>query len=64
MNKKMIIYLTTFVVVVVCSLTACSKGASSPVLAAMGLPPAVIDSALRVSLIYDTTPGQIGRAHV
>ena len=47
--------------VYVSSGSACSKGASSPVLAAMGLPSAVIDSALRVSLIYDTTPGQIDR---
>ena len=47
--------------VYVSSGSACSKGASSPVLAAMGLPPAVVDSALRVSLIYDTTPGQIDR---
>ncbi len=47
--------------VYVSSGSACSKGASSPVLAARGLPPAVIDSALRVSLIYDTTPGQIDR---
>ncbi len=45
--------------VYVSSGSACSKGASSPVLAAMGLPPAVIDSALRISLIYDTTPEQL-----
>lgn len=40
--------------VFVSSGSACSKGASSPVLAAMGLPAPVIDGALRVSLIYDT----------
>ena len=38
--------------VFVSSGSACSKGASSPVLAAMGLPAPVIDGALRVSLIY------------
>lgn len=34
--------------------SACSKGAVSPVLTAMGLSKPRIDSALRVSLIYDT----------
>ena len=42
--------------VFVSSGSACSKGAVSPVLTSMGLPPAVVDSALRVSLIYDTQP--------
>ncbi len=40
--------------VYVSSGSACSKGAASPVLAAMGLSTPEIDSALRVSLIYDT----------
>jgi cysteine desulfurase len=40
--------------VYVSSGSACSKGAASPVLAAMGLPAARVDSALRVSFIYDT----------
>ena len=35
--------------------SACSKGAKSPVLMAMGLPPAEVDSALRVSLCRDNT---------
>ena len=35
--------------------SACSKGAKSPVLTAMGLPVAEIDSALRVSLCRDNT---------
>lgn len=39
--------------VYVSSGSACSRGKSSPVLAALGLPPAEIDSALRVSLSRD-----------
>ena len=35
--------------------SACSKGAKSPVLMAMGLPAAEVDSALRVSLCRDNT---------
>lgn len=40
--------------VYVSSGSACSRGASSPVLSAMGLAPALVDSALRISLIYQT----------
>lgn len=47
--------------VYVSSGSACSKGAASPVLTAMGLSPALIDSALRVSLIYDTTEEELAR---
>lgn len=35
--------------------SACAKGATSPVLTALGLPAAEIDSALRVSLCRDNT---------
>ena len=48
--------------VYVSSGSACSKGAKSPVLTAMGLPDAAIDSALRVSLIYDTTREELDQA--
>ncbi len=41
--------------------SACAKGATSPVLAAMGLPPEEIDSALRISLCRDNTPEEIDR---
>ena len=41
--------------------SACSKGAKSPVLTAMGLPAAEIDSALRVSLCRDNTPEDMDR---
>ncbi len=41
--------------------SACAKGAKSPVLTAMGLPAAEIDSALRVSLCRDNTPEDIDR---
>jgi cysteine desulfurase len=41
--------------VYVSSGSACSKGAKSPVLTAMGLPVEEIDSALRVSLCRDNT---------
>lgn len=41
--------------------SACAKGAKSPVLTAMGLPAAEIDSALRVSLCRDTTAEDIDR---
>ena len=41
--------------------SACSKGAKSPVLAAMGLPAAEIDSALRISLCMDNTTEDIDR---
>ena len=41
--------------------SACSKGAKSPVLTAMGLPAAEIDSALRVSLCMDNTAADIDR---
>ena len=41
--------------------SACSKGAKSPVLTAMGLPAAEIDSALRVSLCRDNTIEDIDR---
>lgn len=47
--------------VYVSSGSACSKGAASPVLTAMGLPAPVIDSALRVSTIYDTAEAEIDR---
>ena len=40
--------------VYVSSGSACSKGATSPVLTSMGLPAPVVDGALRISLIYDT----------
>ncbi len=39
--------------------SACAKGAKSPVLTAMGLPPEEIDSALRVSFCYDNTPQDV-----
>ena len=45
--------------VYVSSGSACSKGAASPVLGAMGLSPRLIDSALRVSMIYDTTQEEL-----
>jgi len=45
--------------VYVSSGSACAKGAKSPVLTAMGLPPAEIDSALRVSLCRDNTQEDI-----
>ena len=41
--------------------SACSKGKKSPVLTAMGLPDAEIDSALRVSLCRDNTEEDIDR---
>ena len=41
--------------------SACSKGAKSPVLTALGLPAAEIDSALRVSLCRDNTEEDIDR---
>ncbi|MBO5797916.1 MAG: aminotransferase class V-fold PLP-dependent enzyme, partial [Clostridia bacterium] len=41
--------------------SACSKGKQSPVLKALGLPPAQIDSALRVSFCRDTTEEDIDR---
>lgn len=47
--------------VYVSSGSACSKGAPSHVLAAMGLARDAADSALRVSLIYDTTAEDIER---
>ena len=39
--------------------SACSKGARSHVLAAMGLAPRRIDSAIRVSFCRDNTPEEI-----
>lgn len=45
--------------VYVSSGSACSKGASSPVLAAMGLSAPVIDGALRISMIYDTSEEEL-----
>lgn len=39
--------------------SACSKGAKSPALAAYGLTPEEIDSAIRVSFSKDTTEGEI-----
>lgn len=47
--------------VFVSSGSACSKGAVSPVLTAMGLPKQVIDSALRVSTIFDTNEQELDR---
>lgn len=47
--------------VYVSSGSACSKGAKSPVLTALGLPAAEIDSALRVSLCRDNTEEDIDR---
>ncbi len=41
--------------------SACSKGAKSPVLTALGLPPAEIDGALRVSLCRDNTEEDMDR---
>jgi cysteine desulfurase len=41
--------------------SACSKGAKSPVLTAMGLPPEQIDSAIRVSLCHQNTIEDIHR---
>jgi cysteine desulfurase len=41
--------------------SACSKGAKSPVLTAMGLPDSEIDSALRVSLSCENTEEDIDR---
>ena len=41
--------------------SACSKGAKSPVLTALGLPEAEIDSALRISLCRDNTLEDIDR---
>jgi len=41
--------------------SACSKGAKSPVLTALGLPAAEIDSALRVSLCRENTEEDIDR---
>ncbi|MBQ9859312.1 MAG: cysteine desulfurase [Clostridia bacterium] len=41
--------------------SACSKGAKSPVLTALGLPESEIDSALRISLCRDNTPRDIDR---
>ena len=39
--------------------SACGRGQPSHVLAAMGLPPGVIDSALRISFSYHNTPGDV-----
>ena len=47
--------------VYVSSGSACSRGKSSPVLAALGLPPAEIDSSLRVSLSRDNDEEDIDR---
>ena len=47
--------------VYVSSGSACSRGKSSPVLAALGLPPAEIDSALRVSLSRDNDEEDLDR---
>ncbi len=47
--------------VFVSSGSACSKGAPSPVLAAFGLPPEEIDSAIRVSLSHTNTVDDIHR---
>ena len=41
--------------------SACAKGAKSPVLQAMGLPAAEIDSALRISLCHHNTEADIDR---
>ncbi|MBP3382195.1 MAG: cysteine desulfurase [Clostridia bacterium] len=41
--------------------SACSKGAPSPVLAAFGMPPEEIDSAIRVSLSHTNTADDIHR---
>ena len=41
--------------------SACSKGKQSPVLKALGLPPAEIDSALRISFCRETTAEDIDR---
>lgn len=41
--------------------SACAKGAKSPVLTAMGLPPAEIDSAIRVSLCHHNTIADLDR---
>lgn len=41
--------------------SACSKGAASPVLTAMGLPKKVVDGALRASFIYDTEEKDVRR---
>ena len=41
--------------------SACSKGAASPVLKALGLPSAEIDSALRISLCRDNTAEDMDR---
>lgn len=41
--------------------SACSKGKASPVLRAMGLPAAEIDSALRISLCHNNTEEDIDR---
>lgn len=45
--------------VYVSSGSACSKGHKSPVLTALGLPAADIDSALRISFSYTNTPADI-----
>lgn len=45
--------------VYVSSGSACSKGATSPVLTSMGLPAPVVDGALRVSFIYDTAEEEL-----
>ncbi len=47
--------------VFVSSGSACAKGAKSPVLTAMGLPPEEIDSALRISLGQENTEDDIDR---
>jgi len=39
--------------------SACKKGARSHVLEAMGLPPKVIDGALRVSFSHETTIAEL-----
>jgi len=44
--------------------SACASGSSdpSPVLIAMGLPPEVVDSSVRISLGYSTTADDIDQA--
>ena len=39
--------------------SACSKGASSHTLAAMGLPPSRVDGAIRVSFSGESTPEDV-----
>lgn len=47
--------------VFVSSGSACSRGAASPVLTAMGLPKKVVEGALRASFIYDSTEEDVDR---